>query len=116
MRVKIAVHATSAPRARLPVSPINILASFTLNSKKALSAPTDRKHNVSTLPQTSAANVSPTASSRTTCTDSNTASPTRKAIVVVVAKPSIPSVRFTPFVHATKMNTTNGITQNPMSD
>ena len=92
-----AVEATNPPNARDPVSPMNTLAGYTLNSRKPRSAPTTA-HVIGEMPL-----LVPIAT-----TVKNVATST----VTLEARPSRPSVKFTPFtVPITAMNMTGTASQ-----
>ena len=91
--------ATNPPNAREPVSPMNTLAGYTLNSRKPRSAPTTA-HVIGEMPL-----LVPIAT-----TVKNVATST----VTLEARPSRPSVKFKPFkVPITAMNMTG--TASPVS-
>ena len=94
-----AADATNPPSAREPVSPINTLAGYTLNSRNPRSAPTTAQV-IGSIPL-----FVPIAT-----TVKNVATKT----VTLDARPSSPSVKFTPFTVPITTKNINGIASHPM--
>ena len=92
----IAISATDAPKKSEPVSPINTFAGYLLYHKNPIKPPINATENtvtpysLNTIYDTSIKNI-----------------PT--IVVILDAKPSSPSVRFTAFTTPTTTNITNGM-------
>ena len=95
-----AAEATNPPSASEPVSPINTLAGYTLNSRNPRSAPTTAQV-IGSIPL-----LVPIAT-----TVKNVATST----VTLDARPSRPSVKFTPLTVPITTKNINGIATHPIS-
>ena len=108
---KIAIEAINAPREREPVSPIKTLAFETLYFKKPKHPPSKEKDKrtsgiISSLFKNDEGIIF-------ICNKIKVESIEKAEILVVVARPSNPSVKFTQLVVATNIKATNVIVNTP---